>query len=120
MEQLTGSNWERSISRLYIVTLFNFYAEYIMQNARLNDSQAGIKISGRNINSLRYGDDTTHMAEVGEEPKSLLMGVKDESEKLGLILNIQKIKIMASGPNTSWQIQGEKIKPVTDFIFLGS
>ena len=110
MEQLTGSNWERSISRLYIVTLFNFYAEYIMQNARLNDSQDGIKISGRNINSLRYGDDTTHMAEVGEEPKSLLMGVKDESEKVGLILNIQKIKIMASGPNTSWQIDGERVE----------
>ena len=120
MEQLTGSNWERSISRLYIVTLFNFYAEYIMQNARLNDSQAGIKIAGRNINNLRYGDDTTRMAEIGEEPQSLLMGVKDESEKVGLKLNIQKIKIMASGPITSWKIEGEKIKPVTDFIFLGS
>ena len=91
-----------------------------MQNARLNDSQAGIKIAGRNINNLRYGDDTTHMAEIGEEPQSLLMGVKDESEKVGLKLNIQKIKIMASGPITSWKIEGEKIKPVTDFIFLGS
>ena len=92
MEQLTGSNWERSISRLYIVTLFNFYAEYIMQNARLNDSQAGIKISGRNINNLRYAEDTTFMGESKEEPKSLFMKVKEESEKAGLKLNIQKNK----------------------------
>ena len=83
MEQLTGSNWERSISRLYIVTLFNFYAEYIMQNARLNDSQAGIKTARRNINNLRYADNTTLMVEIEEELKSLLVKVKEESEKAG-------------------------------------
>ena len=91
-----------------------------MQNARLNEVQAGIKIAGRNINNLRYADDTTLMAESEEEQKSLLIKVKEESEKVGLKLNIQKIKIMASGPITSWKIEAEKIKPVTDFIFLGS
>ena len=90
-----------------------------MQNARLDEEQAGIKIAGRNINNLRYADDTTLMAE-SEEPKSLLMKVKEESEKLGLKLNIQKTKIMASSPITSWQIDGETMETVTDFIFLGS
>ena len=97
--------------------LFNFYAEYIMQNAGLEEAQAGIKIAGRNINNLRYADDTTLMAESEEELKSLLMKVKVESEKVGLKLNIQKTKIMASGPITSWEIDGET---VSDFIFGGS
>ena len=83
--------------------LFNLYAEYIIQNARLNEAQAGIKIAGRNINNLRYADDTTLMAESEDELKSLLMKVKEESEKAGLKLNIRKMKIMASGPITSWQ-----------------
>ena len=96
--------------------LFNLYAEYIMRNAGLEEAQAGIKIAGRNINNLRYADDTTLMAE-SEELKSLLMKVKEESEKVGLKLNIQKTKIMASGPVTSWQIDAET---VADFIFLGS
>ena len=97
--------------------LFNLYAEYIMRNAGLEEAQAGIKIAGRNINNLRYADDTTLMAESEEELKSLLMKVKEESEKVGLKLNIQKTKIMASGPITSWQIPGET---VADFIFGGS
>ncbi|KAB0337665.1 hypothetical protein FD754_025057 [Muntiacus muntjak] len=100
--------------------LFNLYVEYIMQNARLEEAQAGIKIAGRNINNLRYADDTTLMAESEEELKSLLMKMKEESEKAGLKLNIQKIKIMASGPITSWQIDGETVKTESDFIFLGS
>ena len=91
-----------------------------MWNARLDEAQAGIKIAGRNINNLRYADDTTLMAESEEELKSLLMKVKEESEKAGLKLNIQKSKIMASGPITSWQIEGETMETVTDFIFLGS
>ena len=99
--------------------LFNLYAEYIMQNAGLDDSQAGIKIAGRNINKLRYADDTTLMVENEEELKSLLMEVKEESEKAGLQLNIQKTKIMAFSPITSWQIDGEKVEAITDFIFLG-
>ena len=101
------------MSRLYIVTLlfFNLYAEYIMQNAGLDEAQAGIKISGRNNNNLRYTDDTTFMAESEEELKSLLMKVKEESEKVGLKLKIQKIKIMASSPITSWQIDGETVAP---------
>ena len=90
-----------------------------MRNAGLNESQAGIKIAGRNINNLRYADDTTLMAEGKENLKSLLMKVKEESEKVGLKLNIQKTRIMASGPITSWQIDGETTKTVTDFIFLG-
>ena len=90
-----------------------------MQNARLDEAQAGIKIAGRNINNLRYTDDTTLMTE-SEELKSFLMKVKEESEKVGLKLNIQKIKIMASGPITPWQIEGETMETVTDFIFLGS
>ena len=100
--------------------LFNLYAEYIMQNARLNESQAGIKIARRNINNLRYADDNTLMAESKEELKSLLMRVKEESEKADLKLNIQKTKIMASSPITSWQIDGGKLETVTNFIFLGS
>ena len=96
--------------------LFNFYAEYIMRNAGLEETQAGIKIAGRNINQLRYADDTTLMAESEEELKSLLMKVKEESETVGLNLNIQKTKIMASGPNTSWQIDGEIVETVADFI----
>ena len=91
-----------------------------MQNARLDEAQAGIKISRRNIYNLRYADDTTLMAESEEELKSLLMKVKEESEKVGLKLNIQKPKIIASGPITSWQIDGENMETVDDFIFLGS
>jgi len=100
--------------------LFTLYAEYIIRNARLDEVQAGIKIAGRNINNLRYADGTTLMEESKEELKSLLMKVKEESEKVGLKLNIQKTKIMASGPITSWQIDGETMEKVTDFIFLGS
>ena len=98
--------------------LFNFYAEYIMRNAGLQEAQAAIKTAGRNINNLGHTDDTTFMAESKEELKSLLMKVKKESEKAGLKLNIQKNKIMASGPITSWQIDGEKMETVTDY-FLG-
>ena len=97
--------------------LFNFYAEYIMRNAGLEETQAGIKIAGRNINKLRYADDTTLMAESEEELKNLLMKVKVESEKVGLKLNIQKMKIMASGSITSWEIDGETVETVSDFIF---
>ena len=97
--------------------LFNLYAEYNMRNAGLEEAQAGIKIAGRNINNLRYADDTTLMAESEEEHKSLLMKVKEESEKVGLKLNIQKTKIMASGPITSWEIDGEAVETVSDFIF---
>ena len=100
--------------------LFNFYAEYIMRNLGLEEAQAGIKIAGRNISNLRYADDTTLMAESEEELKSLLMKVKEESGKVGLKLNIQKTKIMASGPITSWEIDGETMETVTDFTFLGS
>ena len=91
-----------------------------MRNAGLDEAQAGIKIAGRNINNLRYADDTTLMAESKEELKNLLMKVKEESEKIGLKVNIQKTKIMASGPLTSWQIDGETVETVSDFIFLGS
>ena len=98
--------------------LFNIYAEYIMRNAGLEEAQAGIKIAGRNINNLRYADDTTLMAESEEELKSLLMKVKEESEKVDLKLNIQKTKIIASGPITSWEIDGETVETVPDFIFL--
>ena len=98
--------------------LFNLYEEYIVRNAGLDEAQAGIKIARRNINNLRYVDDTTVMAESEEELKSLLMKVKEESEKVGLKLNIQKTKIMASSPLTSWQIDGETVETVTDY-FLG-
>ena len=100
--------------------LFNLYAENIMRNAGLEETQAGIKMAGRNINNLRYGDDTTLMAESEEELKSLLMKVKVESEKVGLKLNIQKMKIMTSGPTTSWEIDGETVETVSDFILEGS
>ena len=96
--------------------LFNLYAEYILWNARLDEAQAGIKIAGRNINNLRYADDTTLMAESEEELKSLLVNVKEESEKVGLKLNIQKMKIMVSGPITSWEIDGETVETESDFI----
>ena len=106
MEKQTGSK----LGKEYIkaVYLFNFYAEYIMWNAELDEAQAGIKIARRNINNLRYANDTTLMAESEEKLKSPLMKVKEESEKVGLELNIQKTKIMASSPNTSWQIKGGK------------
>ena len=97
---------------------FNLYAEYIMRNAGLEEAQAGVKIAGRNTNNLTYADDTTLMAE-SEEIKSLMMKVKEESEKVGLRLNIQKTKIMASGPITSWQIDGETVETVSDFILGG-
>ena len=100
--------------------LFNLYAEYIMRNTGLEEVQAGIKIAGRNVNNLRYADNTILMAESEEELKSLLMQVKVESEEVGLKLNSQKTKIMASGPITSWQIDGETVETVADFIFLGS
>ena len=100
--------------------LFNLYAEYIRRNAGLEEAQAGIKIAGRNINNLRYADDTTLMAESEEELKSLLMKVREESAKFGLKLNSQKTKIMASSPITSWQIDAETLETVSDFIFLGS
>ena len=100
--------------------LFNLYAEYIIWNARLDESQAGIKIAGRNINNLRYADDITLKAESEEELKSLLMKVKEESEKVGLKLNIQKMKIMASGPITPREIDGETVETVSDFIFWGA
>ena len=103
------------MSRLYIVTLL--YAEYLMRNAGLDEAQAGIKIAGRNINNLRYAYDITLMAESEEKLKSLLMKVKDEHEKIGLKLNIQKTKTMASGPITSWQINGETVGTVTEVIF---
>ena len=100
--------------------LFNFYAEYIMRNAGIEETQAGIKIARRNINNLRYADDTSLMAESEEELKSLLMKVKEESEKFGLKLNIQKTKIMASSPISSWEIDGETVETVSDFILGGS
>ena len=119
MEQWTGSKSGKSTSRLYIVTLLIYlYAEYIIRYASLDEAQAGIKIAGRNINNLRYADDTTLKAE-NEELKSLLMKVKEESENVGLKLNIQETKIMASGLITSWQIYGETGN-MKDFIFLGS
>ena len=111
----------KGVCQGYILSpcLFNFYAEYIMTNAGLEEAQAGIKIAGRNINNLRHADDTTLMEESEEELKSPLMKVKEESEKVGLKLNIQKTKIMASGPLTSWQIDGETMETVIDFILGG-
>uniref|UniRef100_A0A4W2HCR1 RNA-directed DNA polymerase n=1 Tax=Bos indicus x Bos taurus TaxID=30522 RepID=A0A4W2HCR1_BOBOX len=112
----------KGVRQGYILSpcLFNLYAEYIMRNAGLEEAQAGIKIAGRNINNLRYAEDTTLMAESEEELKSLLMKVKVESEKVSLKLNIQKTKIMASGPITSWEIDGETVETVSEFMFLGS
>ena len=100
--------------------LFNLFTEHIMRNDRLDEVQAGIKIARRNINNFRCADDTNQMAEIKEDLKSFLMRVKEDSEKAGLKLNIKKIKTMASGPMTSWQIEGEKLEAVTDFIFLDS
>ena len=97
--------------------LFKLYAEYIMQNAKLDEAQAGIKIARRNINNLRYADDTTFMDKSKEELKSLLIKVKEKSEKVGLKLNIQKTKVMASGPITSWQVDGETMETVRDYLF---
>ena len=120
-----GTDWfqiRKGIGQSYILSpcLFNLYAEYIMRNAGLEEAQAGIKIAARNINNFRYADDITLMAESEEELKNLLMKVKEESEKVGLKFNIQKAKIMVFGPITSWQIDGETMETVTDFIFLGS
>ena len=111
----------KGVCQGYILSpcLFNLYTYYIMRNAGLEEAQAGIKIAERNINNLRYADDTTLMAENEEELKSLLMKVKEESEKDDLKLNVQKTKIMASGPITSWQIDGETVEAVSNFIFLG-
>ena len=118
MEQQTGSTQEKEYVKA--VCLFNIHAEYIMRNAGLNETQTGIKIAGRNVNNLRYADETTLMRESEEEIKSLLMKVKEESEKVGLKLNIQKTKIMALVSITSWQIDGEIVETVANFIFLGS
>ena len=113
-----GKECIKAVSRL--PSFFNLYAEYIMQNAKLDEAKAGIKIAGRNIRNLRYADDTILMAESEEEQKTLLMKVKEESEKAGLKLNIQKVKIMVAGPITSWQIDVETMETVRYFIFLGS
>ena len=121
MEKCTGSKLGKEyIKSVYCHPLFNFYAEYIKQNAGLDEAQAGIKITGRNINNLRYAYKTILMAESKEKLKGWLMKVKEESEKAGLKLNIQRTKIMISGSITSWQIDGEKMEIVTDFLFLGS
>ena len=116
MEQQTGSIG-RGVHQGCILSPCLLYAEYIMRNAGLDEAQAGIKIPRRNINNLRYAEDTTLMAESEEELKSLLMKVKEESEKVGLKLNVQKTKIMASGPITSWEIYGETVETMSDFIF---
>ena len=122
MEQQTGSKLGKGIHQGCILSpcLFNLHAEDIVQNARLDEAQAGIKIAKRNINNLRYTDDTSLMAESKKEVKSLLMRVKEESTKADFKLNIQKTKIMASGPITSWQIEIIKVETMTDFIFIGS
>ena len=121
MEQLTGSKFRKEyIKAIYCHPfLYILYAEYIMRNPELDEAQAGIRIIRRNINNLRYADDTTLLAESKEELKSVLMKVKEESKKAGWKLNIQKTKIMASGSITSWQIDGETMETVSDFIFLG-
>ena len=116
MEQQTGSKLGKKYDKA-VYCLFNFYAEYIMWNARLDKAQTGIKIAGRNSNNLRYADDTTLMAESEEELKCLLMKVKENSGKAGLKFNIQKMKIMASGPITSWQINGETMETVRDYFW---
>ena len=120
--QVKKQQLESDMEQGYILSacLFNLYPEYIIGNARMDEAQAGIKIAGRNMNNLRYTDDTTLMAESEEELKSFLMKVKEESEKASLKLNIRKTKIMASGPITSWQIDGETVETVSNFIFLGS
>ena len=121
MEQQTGTQYGKEyIKAIGSPCLFNLYAEYVMRNTGLEEAQAGIKISGRNINNFRYADDTTLMAESKEELKKLLMNVKEESEKVGLKLNIQKTKIMASSPIIPCRIDGETVQRVTDFIFRGS
>ena len=119
MEQWTGWKLEKEYVQAVYCHPAYLYAEYIMRNARLDKSQAGIKIAGRNTNNLRYADDTILLAE-SEKLKSLLMKVKEESEKVGLKLNIQKTKIMASSPTTSWQIEGETVETVADFILRDS
>ena len=113
-------NMYLSILNMYILHTYTDLHKLFMRNAGLDEAQAGIKVAGRNTNNLRYADDTTLMEESEEELKSLLMKVKEESEKAGLKLNIQKTKIMASGPITSWEIDGETVETVSDFIFLGS
>ena len=119
LEQQTGSKLGKEyVKAVLSPCLFNLYAEYIMQNARLDEAQAGIRVAGRNINNLRYADNTTLIAESEEELKSLLIKVKEESEKAGLKLNIQKTKIMTSGPITSWQIDAGTMETVKDY-FLG-
>ena len=122
MEQQTGSKLGKQVHQGCILSpcLFNLYAEYIMRNAGLDEAKVGIKIAGRNINNLRYADDTTLMAESKAELMSLLMKVQEESEKVALKLNIQKTKIMASDPITSWQIDGKTAETVTDLILGGS
>ena len=121
MEQQTDSKSRKEYIRAaYCPCLFNLYTKYIIRNARLDETQGGIKIARRNINNLRYADDTILMAESEEELKSLLMKVKEESEKPDLELNIQKTKVMSSSPITSWQIDRETMPTVTDFIFVGS
>ena len=119
MKQQTGSKEKKGVHQGCILSpcLFNFYAEYIMRNSGLEEAQAGIKIAGRNINNFKYADDTTLMAENEEELKSLLMKVKEESEKVGLKLNIQKTKIMASSPITSWEIDGKQWKQCQTLFF---
>ena len=119
MEQQTGSKLGKEyIKAVYChPTYLSLYVEYIMRNAGLDEAQAGIKIAGRNINNLRYADDSMHMAESEEELKNLLMKVIEESEKVGVKLNIQKTKIMASSPITSWEINGKTMETVTDSIF---
>ena len=121
IEQQTGSKDGEGVCKGCTLSpcLFNFYAEYILRNAGLEETQAGIKIAGRNINNLSYADGTTLMAESEEELKSFLMKVKVESENVGLKLNIQKTKIMASGPINSWEIDVETVETVSDFILLG-
>ena len=121
MEQQTGSKQEKEyIKAVYCHPAYLTYAEYTMRNSGLEEAQAGIKIAGRNINNLRQADDSTLMADSEEELKSLLMKVKVESEKVGSKLNIQKTKIMATGPITSWEIDGETVETVSDFILGGS
>ena len=121
MEHLIGSRWRKEYDRAVCChCLFNLYAEHIKRNAGLDELQPGIKIGGRNISNLRYADDTTLMVESEKEPKSLLLRVKEESEGAGLRLHIKNTKVMASGPITTWQIEGEKVEVVTDFHFLGS